>query len=235
MDRLGTMAQGVFITGTDTDVGKTMVSSTLLAYFNAAGLKTLGVKPVCCGGREDVTALQAVNSTAGYSYTDQEINPLFLSEPAAPVSLDHACPSALDLATSLNSLSDDGLLIEGAGGWAVPVTVEWGMDDLAVALGRPVIIVVANKLGALNHSLLTARAVLQAGLPLLGYVLNTIEESEYSHAQQTNREVLDALMPCPCLAEIPLGGGSVSSAPLRKALKMPNLLDLPLHFQISNS
>jgi len=169
------MKQGVFITGTDTDVGKTIVSRAILQYLNDAGLRTLGVKPVCCGGREDVAMLQEVNSEAGFTFTDDEVNPLFLSEPAAPISIDGGKLMELPiLMDALTSLTDAPLLVEGAGGWAVPVSDSWGMQDLVVALGLPVIMVVANKLGALNHSVLTAQAIQQAGLPLLGYVLNAL-------------------------------------------------------------
>jgi len=202
----GLMNKGVFITGTDTDVGKTMVSRALLEYLNTAGHKIMGVKPVCCGARDDVKLIQSENRSAGFFLSEDEVNPI-----------------------------DAPLLVEGAGGWAVPVTSSWGMDDLAVALNLPVIMVVSNKLGALNHSVLTAMAIEAAGLPLLGYILNTMEQSEYTHAQGTNRAVLDELLDSPCLAEIPLGGGKCSSEALRQTLEIPDLLDLPLHFQISNS
>ncbi len=231
MDGLsGIMKQGLFITGTDTDVGKTVVSRAILKYLNDAGLRTLGVKPVCCGGREDVTTLQEVNASAGFSFAADEVNPLFLSEPAAPISIAGELPELPILLDALTSLTDAPLLVEGAGGWAVPVSDSWGMQDLAVALGLPVIMVVANKLGALNHSVLTAQAIQQAGLPLLGYVLNTVAQTEYAHAQGTNRVILDQVLDAPCLAEVPLGGGFVPSEPLRTVLQKPDLSEAPLDF-----
>ena len=235
MDGLSQMRKGVFITGTDTDVGKTMVSCALLEFFHAAGAPLMGVKPVCCGGREDVEFLQSQNTRRGFHYSDDQINPVYLSEPAAPISLTGAVPELSSVVESLSTLSDTPLLIEGAGGWAVPVTPTWNMEELAVAFQAPVILVISNKLGALNHSILTANAIKAAGLPLIGYILNTVSETEYTHAQETNREVLDQVLSCPCLADIPLGGGECSSEPLRLALKMSNLDDLPLQFQISNS
>jgi len=229
------MNKGLFITGTDTDVGKTIVSQAILRYLNAAGERTLGIKPVCCGSREDVEALQIINQEAGFTFSDDEVNPLFLTEPAAPISVETDLPPLSEIVSSFSAITQSSVLVEGAGGWAVPVTDEWGMDDLATELNLPIILVINNKLGALNHSILTARAIKERGLPLLGYVLNNITETDYPHAQQTNRSILDQVLDAPCLAEIPLDGGQVSSEPLRNALKMCHLLDLPLHFEIPNS
>jgi len=173
------MNKGVFITGTDTDVGKTMVSRALLEYLNTAGHKIMGVKPVCCGARDDVKLIQSENRSAGFFLSDDEVNPIYLSEPAAPISMGETIPNVFEVVNKLMQDSDVPLLVEGAGGWAVPVTSSWGMDDLAVALNLPVIMVVSNKLGALNHSVLTAMAIEAAGLPLLGYILNTMEPSEF--------------------------------------------------------
>ena len=218
---------GLFITGTDTDVGKTIITTGLIKYFRASQFTTCGVKPVCCGGKEDVEAIIAENQN---EVPESTINPLYLEQSAAPLSITSAVPPLSEVISPILGLPHDYIITEGAGGWHVPVSADWNMDNLAIKLNFPVIMVIANKLGALNHSVLTANAILSSGLPLIGYFLNTIEETEYPIAQKTNSETLKGLLPCPCLGEIPLNGASLSSIPLQSALKNHALPDLPLHF-----
>ena len=226
------MPKSLFITGTDTDVGKTVVTTALIAFLNRMGYPTNGVKPICCGGLDDVEAIEAVNA----SLVERSIlNPLYLDEPAAPASIGAPNMAIRDVLSRWDKIDGEFMVVEGAGGWCVPVTETWDMEDLAVEVDAPVIMVVANRLGALNHAQLTARAIQSKGLTLMGYVLNTVSETEYTLAQETNRTVLDELLPCPCLAEVPLGGGYVSANILCEALKIPHRSDLPLHFSVSDS
>lgn len=221
------LPEGLFITGTDTDVGKTIITCGLIQFFNQIGVKSYGVKPVCCGGTEDLDMIAAANPSR---LPQKTLNPLYLKEPAAPQSIQSAIPPLIEVTQPLQEAPGELTIVEGAGGWKVPVSNEWGMEALAVSLSLPVIIVVANKLGALNHTLLTVQAIQAVKLPILGFFLNTLEETPYSHAQSTNKAVLEELLPYPCLGEIPLGGGSIDSAPLLEALKINTDLDLPLHF-----
>lgn len=209
------MRSGLFITGTDTDVGKTVVTTGLVRFLNASGLLTYGVKPVCCGGTEDLEAIRAANPT---ELPSENLNPVYLNQPAAPLSIDAAIPPLSQVVSQFDEIETDLLVVEGAGGWMVPVCAEWDMERLAQRLSLPVILVVANKLGALNHALLSAQAIENAGLSLAGFYLNNLEITDYPHAQATNREILAQLLPCPCLGEIPIGGGELDGAPLLQAL-----------------
>ncbi len=226
----GLIYNGVFVAGTDTDVGKTVVSAAVLRYLNASGVSALGVKPVCCGVRDDVDRIQQANREVGYDLPDDTVNPLYLLEPAAPASMSVAIPSLSELVTPLQQLEAEFQLVEGAGGWLVPVCQEWDMEALAQEFAYPVILVVSNRLGALNHTLLTVRAIEQAGLPILGYFLNTVKHTEYTHAENTNKDVLDALLPFPCLGSIPHGGGAISSEAIASALGIEHDASVELSF-----
>lgn len=223
--------KGLFITGTDTDVGKTMISAGIIRFLQQSGLDAAGVKPVCCGSREDLILLQEANASKGSAPLPEEVlNLLYLDLPAAPLSITREIPPLTETLSPYQNLEKEFLIVEGAGGWKVPVSEEWDMESVAVALGYPVILTVSNKLGCLNHALLTAQAIKQASLPLHGFFLNTLVKEEDSYAQETNRDILRELLPCPFLGEIPLGGGTVSAAPLIKSLKIPLPVDLPLQF-----
>jgi dethiobiotin synthetase len=172
-----------FVTGTDTGVGKTLVATALLHAAGARGLRTLGLKPVAAGcsgsaGRrvnEDALALQAA-ATVRLDYG--QVNPLALGQAIAPHLAAAAEGLRLEVAPlaravrSTAAVPHDLLLAEGAGGWLVPLNERETMGDLAAALGWPVILVVAMRLGCLNHALLTAAAVRAAGLSLAGWVAN---------------------------------------------------------------
>lgn len=184
---------------------------------------------------DDIESIQAANTSNGNPALPKHVvNPLYLEHPAAPKSITSKTPELDTVLKPIKSLDNELIIAEGAGGWVVPVSSAWNMEDLAVSLGYPVILVISNRLGALNHSVLTARAIQSTGLPLLGFFINTVEESEYTLAQSTNREVLKELLPCPCLGEIPKGGAEISSKSLCKVLKMRPQTDLPLQFYPPN-
>lgn len=168
--------RGFFITGTDTGVGKTWVTTHWLRHLRRAGIDAVGMKPVECGGREDATAIhEACDRIA----TLEEINPVSLPEPLAPAAIPGAPRIDFDeiLANfNLLSLLHFPVLVEGAGGWLVPIDRGRTMADLAVALGLPVIVVAANRLGVLNHTLLTVRAIEASGLVCRAVFLNDLDE-----------------------------------------------------------
>lgn len=188
----------MFITGTDTGVGKTHVTCCLLEALVRSGETAIGYKPVACGDRSDALAIQA--ACGGPPQVPLErINPLWLRAPAAPMAAAMIENRPIDpdsLERGYRTLEGEfpHILVEGAGGWEVPITASYSMADLAVALGLPVLVVVDNKLGALNHTLLTVAAVRARGLACAGIVLNYASE-ERDSASISNRALLEQLLP----------------------------------------
>jgi dethiobiotin synthetase len=195
-----------FITGTDTDCGKTYVTALLVKAARAAGVDAVGAKPFCCGPREDVEILAAASDEAEPL---EAINPVWLKTPAAPRACEMLGEPAADVPLALAAMRElaarhEQVFCEGAGGWLVPVTRDSTVADFAVQLGWPVIVVVRNKLGALNHALLTLESVMARGLTLDGVVLNNADGSD-DEARRTNRAVLEEFCGCPILAEVGRG------------------------------
>ncbi len=180
-----------FITGTDTEVGKTFVTALLTRALREAGLNTIALKPLCCGERGDVETLQAASENI---LTLDEINPVWLQTPTAPLvaaQIEKRNISLEAFETWFRSLSQKygSILVEGAGGWLVPITETETIADLAVRLGLPVIPVVSNRLGCLNHTLLTLESIRACGLECPGIILNTIDPIP-NDATRTNRDIL---------------------------------------------
>ena len=192
-----------FITGTDTDCGKTFVTALLVKAARAAGVDAVGAKPFCCGPRTDVEILAAA---AGGVEPLAAINPVWLQTPAAPRACQMSGESAADWAGALAAVRALAarraqVFCEGAGGWLVPVTDKLTLADFAVELDWPVIVVVRNRLGALNHTLLTIESVRARGLVLAGVVLNNADGLD-DEPKRTNRAVLEEFCRCPVLAEV---------------------------------
>lgn len=177
--------KGFFVTGTDTGIGKTRIACALLHAFTTRGLRAVGMKPVAAGaegqpGRlvnDDVSALQAAGNVAApaglvnpYCFEPAIAPHLAAAEAGVTIDIEHIRTSCLEL-----SRLADVVVVEGAGGFCVPLGPHFGMADLARELGFPVILVVGMRLGCLNHALLTAAAVESAGLPLRAWVANHVE------------------------------------------------------------
>ncbi|WP_355659904.1 dethiobiotin synthase [Halomonas salifodinae] len=207
-----------FITGTDTDAGKTLVATGLLARARDAGLTTLGLKPVASGceatpqglRNADALALQAV-STPAMDYA--AINPHAYAPAIAPHLAAEQAGERLTLAGLAGALAPslalprDLILVEGAGGWRVPLNDREDLVGLAARLGLPVILVVGLKLGAINHARLSAEAIRADGLTLAGWVANGIDADMAEQA--ANLACLRHHLPEPCLGVVPpLGRGS---------------------------
>lgn len=213
---------GYFVTGTDTDVGKTLVTAALLARAGAMGLRTLALKPVAAGAEHtgeglrnsDALLLQgAANQPCVYN----EINPFCLEPAIAPhiaareagivldaITVAARCRPILDRAVDL-------LLVEGAGGWRVPLNDRETFADLARILGCPVILVVGMKLGCINHALLTAEAIRADGLELAGWVTNRVVPAMSRYRE--NRDTLIQRLGAPLLGEVPfIPGGDYRQA-----------------------
>jgi dethiobiotin synthetase len=192
-----------FITGTDTDAGKTYVTCLLLEALRRAGRRVVGYKPFVCGVRTD--AHQLLDSSSP-GVTLEEVNPIWFKSSAAPYAagLLENKPVSLDVARDgfhhLAARYED-VLIEGAGGWEVPLTQSETLADFAQGLALPVILVVNNRLGALNHTILTLRNIQARGLTCAGVILNYVSE-ERDAASISNRMVLDRFLDVPVLAEI---------------------------------
>ncbi len=195
-----------FVTGTDTDCGKTYVTALLVRAARTARVDAVGAKPFCCGPRTDVEILAQASDHVD---TLNAINPVWLKTPAAPRACEMLGEPAADVPRALTAVRDLAarhaqVFCEGAGGWLVPVAKDCTVADFAADLGWPVIVVVRNKLGALNHTLLTLESVRRRGLPLAGIILNDVD-GRTDEASRTNRAILEESCGCPILAEIARG------------------------------
>ncbi len=209
-----------FITGTDTGVGKTLVSAALLLAARSWGLRAAAIKPVASGCAFDGGVLRSEDavqlaSCADIALDERELNPIALAEPIAPhlaarragVVL-HAGALAAHVRAVRERHQPDVLLVEGAGGWRVPLGDGGMLADVPRALGCPVILVVGLRLGCLNHALLTAEAIAAAGLPLAGWVANTIDPD--MAAIGDNVMTLDEQLPALRLGTVPWLGPDVT-------------------------
>lgn len=202
-----------FVTGTDTDVGKTFVASALLARAGQLGLRTAGFKPVAAGAQTTAEGLRngdalELMAAANQALPYEVVNPYCFEAAIAP----HIAAAEQGVAISVDGLmaaagrfqatSADFSLVEGAGGWRVPLNNQQTFADFAVALNVPVIMVVAMRLGCINHALLTAEAIARDGLPLAGWVANQTGAEVMPHYRD-NVRTLQALLPAPLLGEIP--------------------------------
>jgi len=192
-----------FITGTDTGVGKTYFTALLTRALRRQGLDTLALKPLCCGDRDDVEILRRASDD---SATEDEINPVWLAAPTAPLVAAQRENREVDFDALVAWFSElksqrESLLVEGAGGWLVPVTRTQTVADLAVAFQLPVLVVVANRLGCLNHALLTVESIRARGLACAGLILDSLTADD-SIAAATNRATLEEVCDVPILAEL---------------------------------
>lgn len=224
-------ARGWFITGTDTDVGKTVVTSQLLRGFVHAGYRSVAMKPVASGcevrTRTDGTEFWWNADVAAHAAAGNVVVPEVLANPyrfLPPVS-PHLAARESGVTVSLSHLSNcadqlaqqsDVLLVEGAGGWLAPLNDELAMADLAVALAYPVILVVGMRLGCINHALLTAQAIATCGLPLAGWVANQVDPHMARYAD--NLATLKQRLSAPILGEV-----LYSAAPLNQRLSVDTI------------
>ena len=184
---------GFFITGTDTEIGKTFVSSLLIKIFAEEGLQVIGMKPVASGAKningtlknEDaLTLIQASNVDADY----KNINPYVFEPAVSPHIAAENAGVEIDLEKikkcfdQLKKISDV-VVVEGVGGWYAPLSCHTTVADLAETLQLPVILVVGLRLGCLNHALLTAQAIRQSGLPIAGWIANHVQK-DFSSAEK---------------------------------------------------
>jgi dethiobiotin synthetase len=186
------------VTGTDTGVGKTYVTSGLVRFARSKGLDSVGMKPICTGDNDDVRQLL---DACGFCEPENLINPFWYKTPVAPytasviedrlIDIRVICEAFKKLATRHSSV-----LVEGAGGIAVPILADYDFRDLAREIGLHVIVVAANCLGVLNHTRLTVEAIRSAGLECSVIALNSVQrEPDISRA--TNLSVMERLVDVP--------------------------------------
>lgn len=203
--------RGFFITGTDTDVGKTWFTAGLLQAFNEQGSRTIAMKPVASGcdtidgqlrNADADCLMQHMSEQADYS----EVNPYSFAAAIAP----HIAASQVGQHIDLEKIRQmaetlarraDMILVEGVGGWLVPLNDTQSIADLAGTLQLPVIMVVAIKLGCLNHALLTAQAITVSGLPLVGWVANMCDDADAN--TEAIIAALQQRLDSPLLARLP--------------------------------
>ena len=205
------MSRGWFVTGTDTGIGKSLASATLLHALRMRGLRAVGMKPLASGcestpqgwRNEDALALQAASDPRP-AYED--VNPFALPNPLAPELAAADAGIRVTLAPILSafqrlSSQADAVVVEGVGGWAAPLAAELDQADLARALDLPVVLVVGLRLGCINHARLTAHAIEQDGLRLAGWIANDIDPS--MARADDNFELLKQRLPVACWGRLP--------------------------------
>jgi dethiobiotin synthetase len=207
-----------FVTGTDTEVGKTFFTALLIRELRSAGIDAVPFKPVACGGWHDVDELAAA---ADEIEPREAICPYHFSMPASPLTAAWAEKKTVDPSRILAAYEElrsrhAMVVVEGVGGWRVPITAEWSVADLAARLALPVILVVRNRLGAINHTLLTLESIERRGLECAGIVLNHLEQGD-DPAARSNRATFEMLPGVRVLCELVTG---------QAALHLPSL-DLP--------
>lgn len=208
-------ATGYFVTGTDTEVGKTLVTAALIRGLAQRGLKVAGMKPVATGAQptskglraEDaINLMRVANVEADYA----SVNPYAFVPAISPHIAADEAEQAIDLGViedrfqCLSALADV-VLVEGVGGWLAPLSKNLTVADLACRLDLPVVLVVGMRLGCLNHALLTVSAIQLSGLPLLGWVANCIEPD--MARLDVNVQTLRARIDAPFLGILPYQPG----------------------------
>lgn len=208
------MSNGLFITGTDTGVGKTVITGGLAGVLRKNGIKAVAFKPVQTGGIEREGELFSEDalfyrSAAGLPYSSRELNPICLGPSLSPnvaarISGQVIDPQALAEAYYRLAAENDRVLVEGAGGICVPlVDYHFTMADLARLLGTPLLVVVRPGLGTINHTVLTVRYAQYSGIEVRGIIINGYREEQATMAERTNPAVIEGMTGVPILGIVP--------------------------------
>ncbi len=186
------MSRIIFVTGTDTGVGKTLVAALLLHHLRDSGVSALAIKPFCSGGKEDVRLLQALQPG---ELREVVMNPFYFAEPVAPLVGARKKGTAITIKQVLEAIrraqeSCDCLIVEGAGGVLVPVGEDFNVADVIAQLNCETIVVGRNKLGTINHTLLSIEALKNRGVKRIKVILSAERAKDYS--SETNQEIIVA-------------------------------------------
>lgn len=227
--------QSFFITGTDTDSGKTVVTTGLLHLAARHGLRTLAMKPVASGCEQTREGLRngdalALSQSMTESMPYESVNPVALEPAIAP----HVAAREAGRRVSAERLAGfcrgamtrpaDLFLVEGAGGWRVPINEQATWTDLVTELQLPVILVVGLRLGAINHALLSAELIQRDGCRLAGWVANRCTPEPMAREDDTFNTLCER-MPAPCMGRVPR---LTSEGPVAMAQEASRYLSLPL-------
>ena len=209
-----------FVTGTDTEIGKTLTTSAMLHALVQRGVRACGMKPVAAGAdmrdgllhNDDADQLAAAGNV---SMLQSLTTPYMLKEPAAPhiaAALEGVRIESVPILAAYTELAaaSDAVVVEGVGGFCVPLADDFDTADLARQLGLPVVLVVGLRLGCINHALLTAQAIRARGLALAGWVGNTVDATQPHQAD--NLTALADRLNAPCWGVVPRLGGSAPGA-----------------------
>jgi dethiobiotin synthetase len=221
---------GVYVTGTDTGIGKTLASCTLLHALRGQGLRAIGMKPVASGcdwsgdgwRNADALALQEAGEP-GIDYAD--INPFALERPLAPelaardAGTEVSLPPILAAHARLAKRAE-AVVVEGVGGWAAPLSASLMQADVVRALRLPVLLVVGLRLGCLSHALLSARAIAGDGLQLAGWIGSHVDPG--MERVEDNLAMLRARLPAACWGVLP-HAPAAAPASLARHLRIPAL------------
>ena len=202
---------GCFVAGTDTEIGKTLVAAALLHAARRRGMRAVGMKPIAAGCErlgdrlvnEDIEAHLEASSPG---FTREALNVYLFEPPIAPHVAAAEAGVAIDIERIVQQLDrlvqqSDYVVVEGAGGWLVPISRTQTFADLATRLGLPVVLVVGMRLGCINHALLTAASIAASGLPLAGWVANCIDP--HMARFDENLAALRERLPAPLLGVAP--------------------------------
>lgn len=213
------MSSLLFVTGTDTGVGKTHAACTLLRNATQQGQRTLGLKPIAAGCSDTAEGLRnddalALMQAASEKALYREVNPIALAQPIAPHLAARLAGRRLTamqmvgyIRGTLSSYPHDLAVIEGAGGWRVPLNEREYFSDIARELRASVVLVVGLRLGCINHALLTAEAILRDGCTLAGWIANSTDpDIAHSDDPVQTDDIVHAIaerMPAPLLLQLP--------------------------------
>jgi len=205
-------SNGFFITGTDTDCGKTHATAALIAHIGRSGASVAGIKPIASGfefidGEWRNQDIDAVSRVSTVTLPSNLINRYSYKDPIAPHIAAHLAGESIDIAAIVGDVAKasefaDIVVVEGVGGWLVPLDVSGkiSIESLAVSLSLPVILVVGLRLGCLNHALLSIQAIKGSGVEFVGWVANHVDPDFQNVAE--NIETLKRLIPEPLLFEL---------------------------------
>ena len=218
------MSKGIFITATDTDAGKTYISSLIIRALKSEGIDAVGYKPICCGDRND--ALEMADASGLSDPSDDQlglINPVWMKTPAAPHVASMFENSPIEKEVLLRGYQQqasqhDCIITEGVGGWLVPINgMKFSVAELAKEIGDPVVLVVGNKLGALNHTLLTVEAMRSRGIEPAGLVFNNLID-ELDTATITNKGIVEDMCGVEVITDVIRDQQEIESWPFMEIL-----------------
>jgi len=211
MTMLNENIKGIFVTGTDTEIGKTFCSVLLMQALQQRGRRIAGMKPVASGGFYQQQRLVNDDALQLLQQSDQEhpyelVNPYVFEPPIAPHLAARQAGQEIEAqkiqsAFAQLQATSDMVVVEGVGGWRVPLSDSLSVSDLPTLLDLPVVLIVGMKLGCLNHALLTVESIQQQGANLLGWIANRIDPGFDYH--NDNLKTLESRLDAPCLAQIP--------------------------------